>query len=581
MAYYYPWRRNRWNRRYFPRTRRTWRRRTTRRTYRRRNPRRRVSWRRLYRTYRRRRFAVKQYQPLYRKRCTITAILPLLFVRGGLNAVNDFMMPATGLINFWMGGGCDSGSITMNDLYWEERFWRARWSTSNQGFDLFRYFGVKLTLWPNSEYSYIFWWSTEELSEDKEPLTVCHPSQLLLTKQHVVVEAWRQKGKRLPRIIKVKPPTSILQAWWHIKDAANKPLLKWRVSLIDLENPWTGFPNNNTYCVRITVWGWKTASEAGDIVLYYHPLLDDGTGIKVFTKELQWNNNHDGPALEQPGQSFWPAKAQFEELLVPFYLFCYGRSAEYYSNLQQYHRPAPQTANNGYFQFIMLTGTRSIREENGGLPTHKDNMYYIKYSTMQLIAANGPWTEKSVYDACNISMKCKFFFQWGGTPGTQLPPVQPGEGGPVWPKSTIRWPGSLRADIRDPTKGPDEVLKAEDLDSDGIITRSAFARITKSDFSSEDEAWLQKKKIWGSVQHQGRSGKRKRGLLSSSSEEEETSHDSSTSEDEEAPQAEEKPARRQHRHRRKLRKLVQLLDRIGWTGTSKTVPSGRLKSHSI
>lgn len=485
------------------------------------------------------------------------------------------MMPTTGYINQWMGGGVDSGTVTLLDLYWEEKYWRARWSASNQGFDLARYFGCKITLWPSQHYSYVFWWSTEEIEEDKEPLTVCHPSQLLLTKQHVVISNWAGSGRRKGVTIRVKPPTSIINAWWHIKDYAKKPLIKWRVSLLDLEQPWTGFAGNHTYAVPINVWAMmKNEQESKTWQVWYHPMLDDGTGTKVCSKELEWNNNGDGPKEDQ--HPFWPQNVEFSNLLVPFYMFCFGRSAEWYSNLKQFHRPQPNNQRNGYFLFVKIEDTNIAWKLGTGalMNALKDNMFYIKYNTCQQLAANGPWVEKSILNGCNIAAKMKFFFQWGGTPGTQLPPVQPGEGTHVWPLSTLRWPGAMRADIRDPTISHSEVLKAEDLDSDGIATERAIARITKPHFSTEEDFRPQRKKIWGSVQYPLESRKRKLERLSSSSEEEETPHDSSTEEEEE-------PRTHQYRRKRKLRKLLRNLVRLGIQPTTSMSLSGERKYHSI
>ncbi|AEF58769.1 hypothetical protein [Mosquito VEM Anellovirus SDRB B] len=578
MAYYWRRRYPRYTRRRTTNRRYTRRRRYARRTY----GRRRVSWRRLVRRHaRRRRFNVTQYQPYYRKKCRITALLPLLFCKDGRNGIVDFMMPTTSLVNNWMGGGVDSGTCSLLDLYWEEKFWRARWSASNQGFDLGRYYGVTITLWPSQHYSYIFWWSTEELAEDKEPLTVCHPSQLLLAKQHVIVQSYARTGRPKPIRIRIKPPTSMIGAWWHITDFAKKPLLKWRTSLIDLETPWTVFPNNNTYCIPINVWAWEpTVSDAREYGIFYHPMLDDGTQLKVCIHEIKWNNTGDGPDIESHG--FWPNIVLFANLLVPFYIYCFGRGAEYYSNNKDIHRPQPENRQNGWFIFIYYGNSIAFRQQNGALLNFRDKMFYIKYNTMQIVAAGGPWVEKQIGVPANVAVKMKFYFQWGGTPGTQLPPVAPAEGGHVWPLSTTRWPGALRADIRDPTISATEVLKKEDLDSDGIATERAIARITKPHFSTEDTFQPQRQKIWGSVQYPPSSRKRKREHRYYSSEEEETPHDSSTQEDTEGEASAAEEAEERHLERkRKYRKLLRLVERLGILQPSSTSHSGRQKSHSV
>ncbi|ATX61873.1 putative ORF1 [Rodent Torque teno virus 6] len=548
----------------------------------------RYRWRRPRRTYRRRyrvrrlrksrrHVIVKQWNPINKKKCVIRGYAPLLYALGGGAGVQDFLFPRNKLILTWLGGGVHSAVMSLLDLFWEERYWRARWSSSNQGYNLFRYFGATITLWPMPRYSYIFWYSTEELAEDKEPLTVCHPSQLLLAKHHVIVAHYKDGKKPKPIKLHVKPPAKMLGVWMTFADYAKRPLLKWRVSLIDLENPWTGFPGSTTSGVEINVWTRLRSkpSEARSANVWYFPLLDEGKDVQVCSKKLVWNTDENGPKPDQT--PFWPTSAEFETLLVPFYMYAFGRAATYYDMKQETHEPAPSDGHYGYFLFVKVNNSPAWRGEDGGFPQFQDNTFFITYANVRFIAAQGPWIEKSIpSNGVNATMTYKFFFQWGGTPGTQLPPTVPNAGGPPQPLlSTVRWGNSLRADIRDPTTISDEVLQTSDLDENGLLTNRALARITKSPLRTGSG----KTGTLGCLRGAQISERKRQQLSSEESEEEETPNYSET-EEEEAPRRIQRPLNKRQRMEHLIRRILQL-NTGGTEIHGSTHLSGREKSHSI
>nr|ATY37431.1 ORF1 [Anelloviridae sp.] len=570
MAYFY------WRRYYRPRRRYYRRRYRNQRFFRRtRNrPRRRVSWRSLYRRKgrrkRRRHTQVRQWQPRYRTKCTIKGYLPLFFANSALAAVADFVAPEGKSFRPWVGGGVESCLITLLDLYWEERFWRARWSKSNQGYNLLRYFGCKLKLYPARHYSYIFWWSTEDLTEDENPLTMCHPSQLILGKNFVIVNMWSPNRKNKPKVLNIKPPATMLNTWMPFSSAAKLPLLKWRASFIDFDNAWTGFPqlvgsSDHTSGVEVTIWGQETStSEAKNYKVLYVPWLDDGNGLKIAYKTIKWNGAGDGPDTSQ--QDFWPTQFEYETLLIPFYIYAFGWPYQYYLDFQGYHKPESQNPNtNGIFLFLNIKDAK--RQWKTLDPQHAEapSVGYIKYSEVRKIAASGIFTEKAfgTTGPANITMGYKFYFQWGGTPGQRMPPSQPADGQPQpWPSATLRWPGVLRADIRDPTTVDAEVLTAEDYDSDGIITHRALRRLTKTNLSTERSKAYQKGGIWGASTTQNKKRKRGDGTRtteddSSKESETETEHSGTTDSEEETP-----PRPRHRRKRKRLDRLVKLVQRL-------------------
>nr|ATX61861.1 putative ORF1 [Rodent Torque teno virus 4]ATX61864.1 putative ORF1 [Rodent Torque teno virus 4] len=570
MAFFYrPWGRlRRYGYKSYRTRRRPWYRRRRRWPARRYRVRRRRRGRMLRR--RTRHVPVMQWNPINRKKCTIRGFCPLLYCLGGQKGIMDFTYPANKAILNWMGGGVHSSLISLLDLFWEERYWRARWSSSNQGFNLFRYYGVTITLYPCMYYTYIFWYSTEELAEDSEPLTVCHPSQLLLSKHHVIVH--RMHGMKVkPVKLRIKPPSQMTGTWHSFAKWAKQPLLKWRVSLCDIENPWTGFPNSETQGIHVKVWAISTTSTAaGEKDIWYFPLLDDGTDVWICLHEIKWNRNGDGP--DESSSNFWPVQAEFQKLLVPFYMYGFGRSATFYLMQKDVHMPAPSQGDKGKFLFLKTINSPAWRGADGGFPQFKDNQFYMKFSTVAQIAAQGPWCMKSIGNethGVNLSMKYKFHFQWGGTPGTHLPPVQPADGGPPQPllQSTIRWGNSLRADLRDPTTVGDEVLHPEELDSAGIINPRAFRRITKPAVSTGSRSvgtlGCLRPAVWSAEKRQEPSSEE------SAQEEYSSSETGSETETEEMDRR-----RHQRRKRKRLEQLLRGLMTVGLKRPMMAGPSG-------
>ncbi|ATX61857.1 putative ORF1 [Rodent Torque teno virus 5] len=576
MAPFYQWYRPRY---YRPRTRYwrpRWRSRRTRRTYRKRGYRVR---RRRGRMLRRktRHVPVMQWNPINKKKCVIRGYCPLVYCTGAQNAVQDFTFPGNKLILTWLGGGVHSSLISLLDLFWEERYWRARWSSSNQGYNLFRYYGVTLYLHRTPYHNYIFWYSTEELTEDTEPLTVCHPSQLLLAKHHVIVLSKKDRRSSKPVNLRVNPPSAMIGTWHSFAEWAKKPLLKWRISLMSLESPWTGFPNNETQGIHVKVWAIpQGSSTAGEHSIWYFPLLDDGTDLSVAEHPIPWNSSGDGPDVNN--QQFWPTAYEYNKLVVPFYLYAFGRGSPYYSMDEHVHIPQPSEGK-GKFLFLKFLNSPAWRGTDGGFPKFKDNVCFMKFTTVQVIAANGPWVSKTIPDGTNVTMSYKFYFQWGGTPGIQLPPVAPAAGGHPQPmlQSTLRWGNTLRADIRDPTTIGTEVLYQEDLDSDGIINPRALARITEPDLPTGSRrtgtlACLRQAALFG---------KRKRPPSSEESEEEHGSSSPQESE-EEADHSTEAPERQLRRKRKRVHELLDQLRRLGIQQPILTALSGSYrKSHSV
>ncbi|ATX61876.1 putative ORF1 [Rodent Torque teno virus 7] len=475
---YYSYRRN-W-RRPFPRRGGYWTRRLWTRAYHRRR-------RGYYRTYRRRWRPVRrkrnyhprkhwvpvpQWNPSNKRWCTIRGYMPLLFCVGAPAGCAVFNYPQK-TVSDWKGGGVHSSVFSLADLYQEETEWRCRWSGSNQGFNLCRYYGGTLCLWPNATYSYIFWYSVNDPEPDNLPLRVCHPSQMLVQPRHIVVTRASMHRNMKPIKVRIPPPATLAGNWYSMKDMCQKTLFKWRVSLIDMEQTWTGFPDGHAP-VSAQVFACRPGQEAlTQTVLSYYPWLDDGNNVNISEHTMEFNQTNSRPT--KTANYNWPIEAQFRKLLLPFYMWGFGFPTEYYIDSYQWHLPAPHldSHNKNVMSFIFLSIKAGAHQWKGFDTT---NVYYVPFSTLLKIVCNAPWVEKSIQQpGVNVTMMYKFYFQWGGKPGSKLPPVTPCDPSAADYKPIIEHPYTYDAEVPGPG----------DYDSDGIIREGALRRLTRSNIPTD------------------------------------------------------------------------------------------------
>nr|ATY37434.1 ORF1 [Anelloviridae sp.] len=545
--------------------------------------RRRVTWRKMFRKIARKRRNVKQFEPKTAVSCKIKAFAPLLWVLGADSAVQEFIPPNTANLPLWRGGGVISAHWDLANLYGEMEYFRATWSRSNQGLDLCRYWGTKITLFRSPVTNYIFEYSVDDWEDDPEPLVQCHPSQMLLHQKHIIV---KQKSSVLQRPITIfiPPAPGFKGAWHYTKDVARWPLFKYRASLMTLQDVWTGFnqargTQERTGWISFTAWGQRiSGTQAQQHNLIYIPQMDDGHNVKIADHVIEWNREGTGPKTD--AMNFWPVPAEYKELSLPLWQWAFGRNPAFYDSSKRGHRPAPADAKMGNFIFVNLAKAPAFRYQDDGTfaETHGDTAtqtgwgFFITYDTIKQIATGGPFTVKSLNSPVNITIKLQSYWQWGGQTATKLPPMDP-ERIPR-PKPTTQ---TLMAGIRDPTKVSDEVLHPSDLDSDGIIRLSALKRIIGSDAGGRGRR-SSKRERRGSWPFEGDSEKKRK--TESPVSKSYSTPTASSSERESSTETEETTTRR-HRIARRKQLWDQLFNRLGHRLTSqgKTNPFG-LRSHS-
>nr|AVE14387.1 ORF1 [Rodent Torque teno virus 3] len=535
--------------------------------------RRRTYYRRRRPYYRRRRWPVRrrlgrrgakrlvQWNPRNRTKCVILGYMPLITTARAMDTVADTLMPKGPMVTVWPGGGVDSGHLTLLDLYWEERFYRARWTKSNQGYNLARYFGVEIKLYRYLDFSYIFWYSVDDGSDDPEPLQMAHPSQMLLYRHKVIVH--RSLDKKAKTIkLKVKPPSKLFDTWRSFKDLATIPLIKWRCTVVDFDMPFSALKNQIVpYEFDVFSKGSETEGYTKNVI--YYPWQDDGTNTKVtFTHIVPYNDQQSGPQGPAGRNDFWPNEIEFKDMNMPMWLAGFGYNQEWYDMSWMNRRPRPPNATTenkqGYWSYVQFNGNPAFKDKTTGdiiKWDHGKGTSFVKWTTWGNIASMaGPFVPKGApKKGFHVVMGYKFYFQWGGTPGSRQPPVPPEGGG--GPSAYKKW-GSLRADLVDPMQADEEVLTDGDYDSGGIITDKALARLTKSPVPYTGKKY-KRERMWGFHQKEERS-KRRRYEPEADSTDIESATETAESETEEAETSTEGMG-----HRRRVRSVLRILRQLG------------------
>nr|WBM82676.1 MAG: ORF1 [Torque teno polar bear virus 24] len=245
------WRRRRWRRRRLRRPRRRWRFRRRGRTYRRRYGGRRRVFRSRFRGYRRRaavrrrRFrrkrqyksVVTQWNPQHRVGCRIKGWLPMIMsIKGHFGEKSEVFTQSSDVPDTYIqcGGGVSWRHFTLGMFYQEHKLFRNRWSHTNVGYDLARYFGTKLRFWPHPWIDYLVYWETSFEMPERSEMSELHPANLLLIPKRMLIRSKQHRGRR--RKLFIKPPPVHTNQWYFMKTWCNIPLFKVGIVPVNFNN---------------------------------------------------------------------------------------------------------------------------------------------------------------------------------------------------------------------------------------------------------------------------------------------------------------------------------------------------------
>nr|UZV41786.1 MAG: ORF1 [Anelloviridae sp.] len=190
-------------------------------------------YRRRYRV-RRRRFRKRQYKgvvtqwnPQHRVGCVIRGWdIAVLAIGGHFGEKSELLWQSKDKPDTYItcGGGVSFKHFSLGILYQQHLLFRNRWSRSNQGFDLARYFGTKLRFYPHEEIDYIVYWDVSFEIPEKDEMQMLHPGILLNNKHKLVVHSLKRRGRR--KKLWIKPPPVHTNQWFFQKTWCNTPLFK-------------------------------------------------------------------------------------------------------------------------------------------------------------------------------------------------------------------------------------------------------------------------------------------------------------------------------------------------------------------
>lgn len=446
------------------------------------------------------------------KRCRINGWCPLLV---GVPQALPVLMNLETVRNYY-GGGTAKIHFSLEGLYRAHlKHWN-KWSTSNDGTDLCRYLGTKITFLPHSTHSYIVNWDREYKTEDRYPNYINHPFIMLLGRQRVVVKSIAHRGGvgKAKRVF-IPPPALNSNEWFFQKDFSNYGLFQLRASLFE--------PNEHFMSFSATSYGLDLDLTASKCV--YDVFHDTGTGNQIsFAIPKGSSENEPGQDAVEWGKDY------------PYWMSFWGMNVE---GIAQQHPTK---------KFFIKWFQCQNNAPNFQLPK-----VWRKITTEQAkdLSLMGPGVPKEPSHNWSIIFKYTSYWHWGGHTPDSTRGVEFDPSGTPGPQRSVQHPG---VPVRDPEEAGEGVIHPWDLRR-GIITKKAWQRITgEKPPEGHDIIFTESKE--GAVGHPG--GPRETELWPSESSEQESSSASEWEMEEEPSQARKrKHKRRDDRLLRKLAKLFQ------------------------
>lgn len=177
--------------------------------------------------------------------------MPVLFCEPNAPFFRPFRVK--GVLSEDRTGGWMVGQLGLDAFYKDFLEGRNRWSQTNCGFDLAKYRGTHITLYPTQSVDYIFWFDTDygQFNEFKTLVQHIHPAILLNSPHTTVVLSKETRGTYRPKRVFIPPPTIFGNKWSTQSDWAGRGLAVFAVSVIDFRYPWvhpgTNFEENRPY----------------------------------------------------------------------------------------------------------------------------------------------------------------------------------------------------------------------------------------------------------------------------------------------------------------------------------------------
>nr|WKF25138.1 ORF1 [Torque teno neovison virus] len=222
-------------------------------------------------------------------------------------------------------GGWTILELTLEAFYKEHLLYRNLWSATNCGYDLARYKGTYMTLYPTTSTDYLVWWDTDygNFNEFKTLVQHIHPAILINRPNTKVVLSRTTRGAYRPKRIFIPPPSIFKNEWKQMSTWAEAGLAVIAVVAIDFQYPWThpGYTIGGSGGTE----GWKAPYNFNDYAANTHnvdPIIKEGE--KILYTSLWWQNKtgqeQQQPTIwaeQWPGWSGEPAVSALNKAVYP------------------------------------------------------------------------------------------------------------------------------------------------------------------------------------------------------------------------------------------------------------------------
>nr|UHK04843.1 MAG: ORF1 [Torque teno midi virus] len=196
-----------------------------------------------------------QWQPQNIRRCKIIGYENFISFGQGRQAYN-FTQHVLDLCNqneSW-GGGFAIAVYSLEYLFEKLQLYRNIWTATNDGYDLCRYLGCKLTVIRHPTCDFILMYNrSPPMTINKLSYPSTHPSRLLLQRKVIYVPSLKTKpyGKRTVTK-KIAPPKLITNRWFFQEEIAKTPILMLLGSAVDFNSPYLS-NNTDNNCIGINI----------------------------------------------------------------------------------------------------------------------------------------------------------------------------------------------------------------------------------------------------------------------------------------------------------------------------------------
>lgn len=342
-------------------------------------------------------------------------------------------------------GGWTLHEFSLQNFFLENNLARNSWSQTNCGFDLARYYGTTLNLYPHRFHDYIVFWDTDytEKGEFEQILSRIHPAVLLGRPNTKVVLSKSTTGRYRRRRIFLPPPAKVQNTWKPIGEWANIKLGLVGIVALDLDDPFLP-PNMKMSTPGSGPESWTPGFQIND---YLDPETENkaqltslNDGHQAITTDMMWWNRGWDPNLDEKTNATKPTSYYTQ------------RDKNFFATAWLHGWPKLKPSNlQDYIKQNHASGTSSTTAMGGWAAV-----------------VFGPYVPKRPDLEMQVTWTYRSHWKWGGDIiGVSENVCDPSK--PI-PKQTRGG-----RDIADPSG----YITLKDLDKAGYIKRDVYARLTR------------------------------------------------------------------------------------------------------